>query len=83
MISRARTLVFGILVVGVLASAALAVVRGAWELHLAVDALLAIYVSWLLEEKHRRTERRRRVRSLQSARRARPVEPLRAAAGER
>ena len=55
---------------------------GTWELHLATVAVLAIYVSWLLEEKHRRAERRREVRSLQGVSRRRTPGPLRPAVGE-
>jgi hypothetical protein len=40
----------------------------AWELHLAFDASLALYVSLLLEAKKRRTERDTKVRALRSRR---------------
>ncbi len=82
-IRRGRALVFVALVGAVVITAGLAVLGSPWELHLATDAVLAIYVSWLLEEKHRRSERKRKVRSLQAARRRRTPEPLRPAVGDR
>lgn len=81
-VRQGPALALGLFVFMALASAVFALLNGVWELHLAADAVLAIYVSWLLEDKHRRAVRRRKVRSIQAARRSRP-EPLRAAAGER
>lgn len=80
---RGRALVLLCLAAFVLLSAGFAIVEGMWEPHLAADSLLAIYVSWLLEDKHRRSERARKVTSLRAARQARAPEPLRAVAGER
>lgn len=82
-----RTRIFiGLLV----ASAATGVVAiftggGAWEVHLATDASLALYVGLLLAAKRRRSEQDMKLRSLE-ARRARhaPVifhEPVRASGG--
>ncbi len=71
-----------LLVAGVVVSAGLALVRGGWELHLAAHSLLAIYVAWLLELKHKRAERRRRLRALEARLRMHRPEPLRPAAGD-
>ena len=60
---------------------------GAWEVHLAVDASLALYVALLIEAKRRRTEQTSKLRTLRSRR---PVpdrvifnEPARASGGRR
>jgi hypothetical protein len=56
-----------------------------WEVHLGVDALLALYVALLLETKRRRNERATKLRSLAARRRARPEitfeDPVRAGGG--
>ena len=71
--SRVRwipTLLLGCLAAAVVVTGALAVVRGGslWEMHLATDGALAIFVSLLLEEKHRKMERKRKVRSIKARR---------------
>lgn len=60
----------------VLGTGITAVLRGGslWEIHLATDAALALFVSLLLEEKHRKQERVRKVRSLAVRREARVEE---------
>lgn len=65
----ARSALFAVLLALVLASSVIAALKGGelWELHLAADACLALFVAWLLEEKH---QRRRRVRDLRMARAA-------------
>ena len=45
-----------------------------WEVHLATDAALALFISLLLEEKHRKLERAHKVRSMM-ARRAKEEAP--------
>ena len=62
------TLLFGCLAAAAVVTGALAVVRGGslWEMHLATDGALAILVSLLLEEKHRKMERKRKVRSIKA-----------------
>lgn len=69
------TLLLCCLAAAVVVTGALAVVRGGslWEMHLATDGALAIFVSLLLEEKHRKMERKRKVRSIK-ARSTRPEE---------
>jgi hypothetical protein len=59
---------------------------GTWEVHLAVDASLALYVALLLEAKRRREEQVSKLRTLASRRPARPKltfeEPVRASGGQ-
>ena len=78
-VRRARVAVLLALMTIVVVTAILAGLRGTWELHLAADAALALFVSWLIEDKHRRSERRRKVRRLRVHR----PEDLRLVAGER
>ena len=58
---------------------------GSWEVHLAVDASLAIYIGLLLEAKRRRSEQVAKLRSLEGRRRQRATvtfhEPVRASGG--
>jgi hypothetical protein len=59
---------------------------GAWEVHLAVDASLALYVALLIEAKRRRTERMTKLRPIQRRRVASAPdvtfhEPVRAGGG--
>lgn len=58
---------------------------GSWEVHLAVDASLAVYVGLLLEAKRRRSEQAVKLRSLEGRRRQRTAvtfhEPVRASGG--
>lgn len=77
--------------IGLLAAAAttgvLAVFAGGgmWEVHLAVDASLAVYVGLLLGAKRRRREQEMKLRSLESRRRDHETvtfhEPVRASGG--
>ena len=62
---------------GVLGTGLAAVFRGGsiWEVHLATDAALALFVSLLLEEKHRKQERVRKVRSIAARREMKAEEP--------
>jgi hypothetical protein len=82
---RRRLLVAFVLLVS--ASGAVAAVReGVWlEIHVAIDAVFALYVIGLREAKRRRLERTRKVRSIAARRRSRPRaevdEPLQAAGG--
>ena len=78
-IRRAGLVFLLVLVAAAIVTAGFAVVEGIWELHLAADAALALFVSWLIEDKHRRSERKRKVRRLRVNR----PEELRLAAGER
>jgi hypothetical protein len=57
----------------VLASSVMATAKGGglWELQLAADACLALFVAWLLEDKHRRTKRARELKMTRVGRRAR------------
>ena len=58
---------------------------GSWEVHLGMDALLALYVALLLETKRRRDERATKLRSLAARRKVRPEitfeDPVRAGGG--
>ena len=59
---------------------------GAWEVHLAVDLSLGLYVALLIEAKRRRVENGMKLRSLESRRAARQAElsfhePARAGSG--
>lgn len=47
---------------------------GAWEVHLAVDLTLGLYVALLIESKRRRTENSTKLRSLTARRDARQAE---------
>jgi hypothetical protein len=71
-VRRVPTVLFCLLALGAVGTAAAAIVEGGsmWEMHLATDAALAIFISLLIEEKHRKLECRRKVRSLASRRRA-------------
>ena len=71
------TVLMALLCAGVLGTGLAAVLRGGstWEVHLATDAALALFVSLLLEEKHRKQERVRKVRSLAARRQMRAEEP--------
>ena len=64
------TVLLCFLCAGVLGTGLAAVLRGGdmWEVHLATDAALALFVSLLLEEKHRKMERARKVRHLRARR---------------
>ncbi len=75
----ARVLVLAVLALAVVVTAGFAILNGTWELQLAADAALALFISWLLEDKHRRAERRRKVKRLHINR----PEELRLAAGDR
>ena len=77
----APLVVLGFLVAGALVTLGLFLWGGSWELHLTFDAALALFVSWLFEDQHRRAERRRKVTAL-PARRSQPGD-LRLAAGDR
>jgi hypothetical protein len=61
---RRRALVF--LLLAAVASAAFAVLNGggAWEVHAGIDAVLALYVGFLLESGRRRIERTAKVRPI-------------------
>lgn len=65
----ARAALFAVLLTLALGSSVIAALKGGelWELHLAADACLALFVAWLLEEKH---QRRKRVRDLRMTRAA-------------
>lgn len=80
------TTLLGLITAGVVATGVAAVLRGGqlWEVHLATDAGLALFVSLLLEEKHRKLDRATKVRSLMASRRVEtePVEDLPLAVGE-
>lgn len=78
-VRRGRVVALLLLITSVVATAGLAVFSGMWEVHLAADAALALFVSWLIEDQHRRTERRRKVRTL----RVSHSEELRLVAGDR
>jgi hypothetical protein len=61
---------------------------GAWEVHLAVDASLALYIALLIEAKRRRSEHVTKLRSLEARRPARVPEvtfhePVQAGGGRR
>ena len=64
------------LVLGVLLTGGLALFEGGsmWEIHLATIGALAIFVSLLIEEKHRKLERKRKVRVLKARHLARAEE---------
>ncbi|MGH2821364.1 MAG: hypothetical protein ACRDJ5_11990 [Actinomycetota bacterium] len=69
---RARFL--KILLKGAVASALAAVIWGGWlwELHIAVDLSLGVYVAMLVDAKRRRAETQQKVRSLQARRASSP-----------
>ena len=74
--------VLAVLLAGVVLTLGLALFGSGWELHLAFDAALALYVSWLFEDQHRRAvERRRKVTALPT--RSRTSDGLRLASGDR
>jgi len=84
---RKRILV--VLAVGAAASGVVALFTGGgmWEVHLAVDASLALYVALLLEAKRRRTEQVTKLRSIEARRGTRTPavtfnEPVRAGGGQ-
>lgn len=59
---------------------------GMWEIHLAADVSLALYVALLLEAKHRRADQKTKLRSLEARRKVREPEitfadPIRATGG--
>ena len=61
---------------------------GMWEVHLATDVSLALYVALLLEAKHRRVDQRAKLRSLEARRPVRKPEitfadPVRATGSDR
>ena len=64
-VRHGRLIVFLALSVGVLMSLAGAIVEGTWELHLGFVALFALFLSWLIEDKHKRDARRRRIKALE------------------
>jgi len=77
---RRRVLVFLLLCAGGSAAYAAFVGGGAWELHAGIDAVLALYVGFLLETGRRRVERGAKVKPLglqrsQTRTRARRVSP--------
>lgn len=82
---RRKRLLIGLLVgAGASLFAAIFAGGGMWELHLAVDASLALYVVLLREAKRRREEHSSKVRSLAVRRLAEEVkfhEPARAGGG--
>ena len=85
---RQRALLFHLLLAAVpvtLGSALLA--HGAWwEIHIATDFALALYVAFLVEARRRRSERRTKVRSIaaeRSARRAAAARRVEASGGRR
>ena len=81
-VRRARLIVFIVLSAGVLVTLGASLLGGPWELHLAFDAGLALFVSWLFEDQHRRVvERRRKVTPLR--RKVEGFSELRPAAGDR
>lgn len=82
-----RTRIFIGLLIASLATGIVAVFAGggSWEVHLAIDASLALYVGLLLEAKRRRNEQSLKLRSLEARRKQEPVvtfhEPVRAGGG--
>ncbi len=76
-VRKQRAVLFHVLVaaVPVTLTAALLLRGGWWEVHIATDFTLAIYVAGLLETQRRRVERRAKVRSLSARRGARGVSP--------
>lgn len=75
---RTRLLVASGLLVPASAIAAFAAGGGGWwEIHLVCDLSFALYVTLLLEAKHRRHERLRKVRPLATRRSAPSVSPQR------
>src|SRR5687768_4050499 len=81
-VRRIPTLLLCTLVAGALATGVVALVKGGsmWEVHLATLGALAIFISLLMEEKHRKLERKRKVRTLKAhpAYRARHLRPTEA-----
>ncbi len=71
---RRRRRLLTILILGSLLTlmSATALGGGVWEIHLALDAGLALYVVLLLETKRRRIERKEKVRLLSERLKARP-----------
>ena len=67
-VRRIPTLLLCTLVAGVVATGVMALAKGGsmWEVHLATLGALAIFVSLLMEEKHRKLERKRKVRTLRA-----------------
>lgn len=81
-VRHAQLAVFLALAAGALVTLGAVLLGGGWELHLAFDAALALYVSWLFEDQHRRAvERKRKVTRL--PRRSHSSQDLRIAAGDR
>jgi uncharacterized membrane protein YjjP (DUF1212 family) len=85
---RRRTKILIGLVVAALSSGFVAVYAGGgmWEVHLAIDASLALYVALLLEAKRRRADQVTKLRSLEARRNQRApavtfTEPVRATGG--
>ena len=83
-----RTRILIGLVVGAALSGIVALFTGGgmWEVHLAVDASLALYVALLMEAKRRRAEQVTKLRSLEARRKPRApevtfVDPIRASGG--
>jgi hypothetical protein len=85
---RRRTRILIGLVVAAMLSGFVAVYAGGgmWEVHLAIDASLALYVALLLEAKRRRADQVTKLRSLEARRNQRApavtfTEPVRATGG--
>lgn len=65
-VRKQRAVLFHVLVAAVVVTLAAAVLLhgGWWEIHIATDFTLALYIAGLLETKRRRVERRAKVRSI-------------------